>query len=1011
MRKIAASLVKWRCLFVTLMAACAVISVFLVPKINIVTDMTTFLPDDSRMREGMEIMKNAFPGLDTDMATVSVMGAKEGNGILADDSIAKICDVDGIASLTSRQYNDTWTLYQFSVERGFDCQDVANEVKSIVPQGTVVESNSASLLPDNMMFILALGCSMVLVILLIMCSSWVEALLFLIAIGIAVLINMGTNAFLPGVSMVTNTIVAVLQLVLSMDYSIILMNRYRQERRLSDSPAAAMKEALYNATPSVMSSALTTIVGLAMLVFMKFKIGMDLGVVLSKGVLCSLLSIYTVLPALVVHFDKDVFRFEKKVPLPSTDGLARFEMKFRIPLAISFVLILVVSYILHKGTEISFSSTWPTAVTEQFPPKNPIMMLYPSDKGEEAIKVIDSLAFSGNVEMALSYHSIMDRRYTAGELPDALASLSGLAGNASVDLSVLDSNVVRLLYYAHSHPVRDERMSIGDMMELAESISGDPRFSGLVDIDALMMKFSPAAATPAVAIQILSETDTPLPEPFTPDVPVHADSCRAVTESQADTTTAEGPPLMDVPDEYGEATRQLSSAQMAQAYGLKENEAKMIYRMAGRSGTTMSPVEFFDYISENVIGRRLYSSMISVQQKAELAKTRARLDSIVLAGPPVVTVPPAPDSLMTGQPSLPDIPAPAMTLDSLPEEKIVPTTPITKVEDYSPDPMDDLLDLAASGREVTAQRLRQAIRRTEINIPDEYIDLMYLYHGAINNSSEEETMSLSELLSFVKETLATDSAFSLFANDDIRVMVENADSMIEEGFGKMLSDDWSVAAFVTDYPLESAETFDFIRCAQSLSEDAFEDECYLIGESVMYKEMKDGFSRELLLLTILTALAIFIIVAISFRSFLIPLILVMTVLSAVFVNVTVSGIGGRSMLYLAYLIVQSILMGATIDYGILFTNYYREKRRTLEKGDAVKEAYRSSIHTIMTSGLIIVCVPFVMSMLIEDATISAILSSLTIGALAALILILLILPGILYLMDKIICKKTRLLFN
>ena len=108
------------------------------------------------------------------------------------------------------------------------------------------------------------------------------------------------------------------------------------------------------------------------------------------------------------------------------------------------------------------------------------------------------------------------------------------------------------------------------------------------------------------------------------------------------------------------------------------------------------------------------------------------------------------------------------------------------------------------------------------------------------------------------------------------------------------------------------------------------------------------------------------------------------------------------MLYLAYLIVQSILMGATIDYAILFANYYREGRRTRGVGEALETAYRGSIRTILTSGLIIVLAPGVMSFLVEDHTISSIVGCLSVGGLAVIVLILFVLPGSLAAFDRFV---------
>ena len=125
----------------------------------------------------------------------------------------------------------------------------------------------------------------------------------------------------------------------------------------------------------------------------------------------------------------------------------------------------------------------------------------------------------------------------------------------------------------------------------------------------------------------------------------------------------------------------------------------------------------------------------------------------------------------------------------------------------------------------------------------------------------------------------------------------------------------------------------------------------------------------------------------------------------VYVNVIVSGLASGQMLYLAYLIVQSILMGATIDYGILYATYYKANRKTMEKYEAAREAYHGSIRTIMTSGLIMVLGPGVMALLVDDVTISAIVGCISVGAAVAILLILFVLPGVLVACDKLVTSK------
>ena len=171
--------------------------------------------------------------------------------------------------------------------------------------------------------------------------------------------------------------------------------------------------------------------------------------------------------------------------------------------------------------------------------------------------------------------------------------------------------------------------------------------------------------------------------------------------------------------------------------------------------------------------------------------------------------------------------------------------------------------------------------------------------------------------------------------------------------------------------------------------------------------MAQIFRSELLFITLLTAIAIFLVVLVTFRSFIVPLILVMLVQCGVFLTVAVVGWQGYSIYYLALLVVQCILMGATIDYGILLTTYYREKRESMGIRDSIKAAYDGSIHTILTSGLIMVIVCALVAPTFGEPTVSQICSTISIGAFCAIMLIVFVLPGVLATLDKLVCRKNK----
>jgi predicted RND superfamily exporter protein len=275
-------------------------------------------------------------------------------------------------------------------------------------------------------------------------------------------------------------------------------------------------------------------------------------------------------------------------------------------------------------------------------------------------------------------------------------------------------------------------------------------------------------------------------------------------------------------------------------------------------------------------------------------------------------------------------------------------------------------------------------------------------YGGLNSDTDTLKMSLSGIIDFVTGPMLSDPMYSRFIDDSAKVGITSIKQSVTEGLGNLRGEKFSIATIVSGYQSESQETFDFIKGLYDDCDRTFDGDYYLIGESVMYNEMNEGFKKEMLVVTLLTILVIFIIVAITFRSFIVPVFLLLIVLSAVYVCLFVGGLGGQSMNYLAYLVTQSILMGATIDYAILFTDYYREKRVGLPIDKSLRKAYKSTIHSIMTSGLILIFCPYIMSILLTDPTISPILRSISVGALSSILLIIFVLPGLLAAFDKLV---------
>ena len=1017
MKRIARIFIRYRHFLLILMIALGVAGVCMLPEVNIVSDMTTYLPDDSRMKHGLDSLKSSFNGIDINGAGVSAMFTNE---VVHDSLATELMELDGIAAIIGNPSNDRYTLYQFVLDPGASPSEVANSISSSYGDSVTVETASANLLPDNMLFIAIVCVGLLTLILVIMCASVIEAALFLVAIGIAVAINMGSNVFLPGVSVVTSAIAAILQLILSMDYSIILASRYRKVREHNHDKVEAMIQALADTTSPILSSAMTTILGMSMLAFMDFKIGLDMGLVLSKGVFLSLVSIYFVLPSLILFFDKLIRKTTKKVPLLHTYKLSGFELRHRTIIAVFFVMFFVASYLLSKRTEISFSNTWPTEITREFPPQNQTVLLYRTDEQEKVIPLVDSLNSDSKVVTAISYPSIMLKERTADEMIAFIREMSAMmpAGMESTDSTMLSSDLLGIVYYAAAHPERNEKMSFSDIEKFVSELPAE--YAAGFEIDRMMQDIMNGLmveeehieeSAPVIAETLVEVTPLPVAEPevTASSEPSPRDTVVA-TISEPDTSIQSTPASRFT---FENSTQRMTSREMAKFLGFDHTQASIIYRLAGCSKSGMTAQEFIRYVNENILTRKAYARMISDDQKRELAEVRHQIDSAVAAGSsqpladPIHEVLAAEivteaDSAAKTEIQVPAVSEPVKEIKS-PAIALTETPKVEKRKAISP--VEVLLDMVASDRKYSAGKIGSTLRNAGIDVAQGDIELLFMFYGSRNSDTGSLKMSITEIMDFMTETLLCDPMYERFIDESAKESIIAMKQSMTEGLGNLRGEGYSIATIISDYKTESQETFDFIGRLSEKCDETFDGECYLIGESVMYKEMKDGFAHEMMVVTLLTIIVIFITVALTFRSIIVPVFLLLIVMSAVYVCAFVGGLGGQPMNYLAYLVTQSILMGATIDYAILFTDYYREKRMKLPIWQALRKSYKNTIHSIMTSGLILILCPYIMSMLLTDPTISLILHSISVGALSAILLIIFVLPGLLAAFDKIVVRK------
>ena len=1080
--------------------ALAVISGIMMFHVNVNADMTKYLPDDSQMKSGLEILTSEFGSVAQMSGTdVHVMfdGLRPNEVPGIRTLLQGYPDVNGVSYRYST--DSAHTVFDLDVPKSVDQKALGKQISTRFGGNCVVETSQDGATPP--ISVIIISAVMIMLILFAMAQSWFEPVVILFTAGLAILLNMGTNALLPSVSITTNFIGSILQAVLSLDYCIVLLNRYRQEQdEHTDWKTAgiAANAAIRKAAPSILSSALTTVVGLLMLCFMRLKIGADMGVVLAKGVVCSLLCTFTAMPALMLLFRRVINKTAKRAYVPPTDGLARFVARHKLPMAIGAVVLFFGSWYLSRQTTIFFSAEAESQIEKVFPSPNPFVLVYDTQDEDSVYSLVDSLIAQPGITSVISYPTLMSRPLTPAEMAAHVRSLltdfkDFMPEGADVPpeaLDVINAEMVRLLYYMEAKDSTEMELAFPDLARFLHThVASNPLFSSYLDDDMKkqiadlqsMLDIEPAAPVepakpavkePEIAKEELEDTVVPARETIAPitvqqaplavredTVPVPQMDFNMIAlvpfierlnARQTSAITVEMKKLTDTT-----AIRlPMSVREMSIFIGSTPIQTQLVFGYAPGHAKKLSPLQYVHLLVDDLFKRPGLAGMVSEEQRTllsqrtylmDLADKNASLtpsdlnillrafgiddltddDLIAIARPPKSSQPQkaTPPSEIDAASIVQEIAQMQRSLHStdtsravMPEKKPEPVAPKRKGPSRADLQAELFTELVFGGKTYTADQMAAKLARlmklSDVKsepVTPAQMSLLYDYYGSVNTPCDSLRMGFEPLLMYLCDTLVYDPRLADILPDTVQQQATSIKAQMKDGLGMLRKDDHSLLVVLSSLPAESPETYAFVDTLTALAEARLPHEHYYVGESVMYAEMRGGFDHEMSIVTLLTILSIFLIVAITFRSVIVPTILVVTVMSAVYVNVVVAGLVTGQMLYLAYLIVQAILMGATIDYGILFANYYRESRKTMLPVDAVCAAYRGSIRTILTSGLIMVIGPGAMALFVDDLMISNIVGCLAVGAFMAIVLTLMVVPAVLVALDRWVVygKKNR----
>ena len=460
LQKLATFIVDKRSLFFLLYIFAAIFCVFSMNWVTVENDVTSYLPDGTETRLGIEAMNENFASFATARVMVSNVTYDT-----AQDIYETLQKIDGVTMVvfddTADHYTKASALFDVNFAAGALDESSISALAAIeetlsgydLSIDTTVGYDDNEMLRGEMTTILIVAVIIMLTVLVLTSRSYAEIPVLILTFSMAALMNMGTNFIFPKISFISDSVAVVLQLALAIDYAIILCHRFIDEREAKNARDAAIA-ALSKAIPEISASSLTTVSGLIALGFMKFAIGMDMAMVLIKAILLSLLSVFTLMPGLLVLFSPLMDKTRHKKLLPNINFAGKFAVKTRRIVPPLFILLLVGAFILSSNCPYaySFNDLKTAKMTERqhayfrikdtFGTSNMVALLVPAGDYEAEARVLSDLEELPEVKstMGLSGIEAMD----GYKLTDALnpRQLSELMG--------LDYEVVQVLYAAYA---------------------------------------------------------------------------------------------------------------------------------------------------------------------------------------------------------------------------------------------------------------------------------------------------------------------------------------------------------------------------------------------------------------------------------------------------------------------------------------------------------------------------------------------------------------------------------
>ena len=493
--KLATFIVDKRNLIFFLYACALIFCLFSRSWVRVCNDITEYLPDTTETRQGLTLMEEEF----TTFATARVM-VSHVTYEMAEDLAEQMEQIEGVSSAVfgssdvgadteedsepetpediAEYFKGADALISVTFD-GEEEDEVSLAALSAIREllepydyyidSTVGNSQAASL-ANEMGIILAVAAVIIVLVLLLTSRSYAEIPVLLLTFVAAAVLNLGTNFIFGEISFVSNSVTVVLQLALAIDYAIIMLHRFLEEREYAGDREACIA-AVSASIPSISASSLTTISGLAAMMFMQFQIGFDMGIVLIKAILFSMLSVFTLMPGLLMLFSKAMEKTRHRSFIPKIDRWGKLTLKLRYVGAPLFVVAVVAGFLLSNQcpyvygySQIETARQNETQIAEQrvnetFGTQNIMALLVPKGDYASEKALLDRLESYDQVDYAMGLSNV--------EVTDGYTLTDALTPRQFSEMTDLDYDLVCLLYTAYAAEGEEYGRIVGGLNDYA----------------------------------------------------------------------------------------------------------------------------------------------------------------------------------------------------------------------------------------------------------------------------------------------------------------------------------------------------------------------------------------------------------------------------------------------------------------------------------------------------------------------------------------------------------------